>query len=175
MARLLLSGVLLAGLLGGASALAAEAGFGAVPGFHLPTRDTLDSAPAQGPDAATLPELVGDPLSTLMSPDELFFERGSASWYGLALHRRRTASGERFDMNAFTAAHRTLPFGTKVCVHSLVTGKEVLVRINDRGPHTAGRIIDLSRAAALALDLLGTGIKEVALSLPAVTGRVCAQ
>ncbi|MDD0816974.1 septal ring lytic transglycosylase RlpA family protein [Curvibacter sp. HBC28] len=150
-------------------AQAAETGFGSVPGLSLPTRDQLDEVPASG----LPPEPLGDPLSTLMSPDEVFFERGAASWYGLALHRRRTASGERFDMNAMTAAHRTLPFGSRVCVHSLVTGKEVLVRINDRGPHTAGRIIDLSRAAALALDLLGTGIKEVALSLPTVTGRAC--
>lgn len=116
-----------------------------------------------------------DPQSTMMSPDETFFERGGASWYGIALHLRRTASGERFNMNAMTAAHRTLPFGTKVCVRSLVTGREVLVRINDRGPHAQGRVIDLSRAAAAALDLLGQGIKEVALSLPELTGRPCGQ
>jgi rare lipoprotein A len=75
-------------------------------------------------------------------------------------------------MNAMTAAHR-LPFGTRVCVHNLQNGKEVLVRINDRGPHTQGRIIDLSRAAAVALELTGVGIKEVALSLPVVTGLPC--
>lgn len=110
---------------------------------------------------------------SLLSPDEIFFQRGGASWYGLQFHGRRTASGERFNLNAYTAAHRRLPFGTKVCVHSLVTGKEVLVRINDRGPHTPGRIIDLSRAAAQALGLLGEGIKQVALSLPELTGRAC--
>jgi rare lipoprotein A len=68
-------------------------------------------------------------------------------------------------MGAMTAAHRSLPFGSRVCVRSLVNGKEVLVRINDRGPFAAGRIIDLSRAAAGAIDMLGVGIKQVALSL----------
>lgn len=87
-----------------------------------------------------------------------------ASWYGARFHRSRTASGERFDMNEFTAAHRTLPFGTRVCVRSLVTGRSVQVRINDRGPHSPGRIIDVSRAAAGALGLLGLGTKPVVVS-----------
>ena len=101
--------------------------------------------------------------------------RGGASWYGIRFHNRRTASGERFDMGALTAAHRTLPFGALVCVRSLVNGKQVVVRVTDRGPGSPQRIIDLSRAAAEALDMLGTGIKQVALSKPsAVTGR-CAR
>lgn len=91
-------------------------------------------------------------------------EYGLASWYGVQLHRRRTASGERFDMHALTAAHRTLPFGSLVCVRSLVTGREVVVRINDRGPHAANRVIDLSRAAADALGVLGLGTKPVTVS-----------
>lgn len=94
-----------------------------------------------------------------------FGEEGMASWYGARFHSRRTASGERFDMNDFTAAHRTLPFGTRVCVRSLVTGRAVQVRINDRGPHSQGRIVDLSRAAAQSLGLLGLGIKPVAITL----------
>ncbi|MEJ7686904.1 MAG: septal ring lytic transglycosylase RlpA family protein [Variovorax sp.] len=93
------------------------------------------------------------------------FERGGASWYGIQFHQRKTANGERFDMSAMTAAHKTLPFNTRVCVRSLVNGREVLVRVNDRGPYAAGRIIDLSRAAADALDMLGVGIKQVALSI----------
>ena len=93
------------------------------------------------------------------------FERGGASWYGLQFHLRRTASGERFDMTALTAAHKTLPFNTRVCVRSLVNGREVLVRINDRGPYVGGRVIDLSRAAADAIGLPGLGIKQVALSV----------
>ena len=92
-------------------------------------------------------------------------QQGQASWYGASLHRRRTASGERFDMHAFTAAHPSLPFGTQVCVRSLVNDKVVRVRINDRGPHAANRIIDLSRAAAQSLDMLGRGTKSVALTV----------
>lgn len=93
--------------------------------------------------------------------------RGIASWYGGHFHGRRTASGERFDMHALTAAHPTLPFGTVVRVQSLVNGQEVEVRINDRGPHVKQRVIDLSRAAAQALGLLqsGTGTKPVLLSV----------
>jgi rare lipoprotein A len=97
-------------------------------------------------------------------PREIF-ERGGASWYGIQFHQRKTANGERFDMTEMTAAHKTLPFNTRVCVRSLVNGREVLVRINDRGPYSAGRIIDLSRAAADALGMLGMGIKQVALSI----------
>jgi len=97
-------------------------------------------------------------------PREIF-ERGGASWYGIQFHQRKTASGERFDMTEFTAAHKTLPFNTRVCVRSLVNGREVLVRINDRGPYASGRIIDLSRAAAESIGLLGLGIKQVALHI----------
>lgn len=89
-------------------------------------------------------------------------EQGLASWYGPGFHRRRTASGEVFDMHGFTAAHRTLPFGTQLCVRSLVNGRAVAVRINDRGPHLRDRVIDLSQAAARELGLMGLGIKPVA-------------
>lgn len=90
-------------------------------------------------------------------------ERGMASWYGQQFHGRRTASGERYDMHAFTAAHRTLPFGTRVRVRSVHTGKEVVVRINDRGPFRRGRVIDLSRAAINALGLRQRGVTTVEL------------
>ena len=93
-------------------------------------------------------------------------ERGQASWYGPGFHGRRTASGERYDMYALTAAHKTLPFGTLVRVRSLVTGREVEVRINDRGPFSAGRVIDVSQAAAAALGMLGMGVKDVQLLVP---------
>jgi rare lipoprotein A len=94
-------------------------------------------------------------------------QRGIASWYGHRFHGRKTASGEVYDMDALTAAHPTLPFGTVVRVQSLVNGKTVDVRINDRGPHIRKRIIDLSRGAAKALGLIdaGTGTKPVALSI----------
>jgi rare lipoprotein A len=90
---------------------------------------------------------------------------GLASWYGLEFQGRRTASGERFDMNALTAAHPSLPFGTRVEVRNPANGRTVTVRINDRGPHVAGRIIDLSHAAARSLGLLGLGTRKVVLSV----------
>ncbi|HTY07708.1 MAG TPA: septal ring lytic transglycosylase RlpA family protein [Candidatus Edwardsbacteria bacterium] len=82
---------------------------------------------------------------------------GLASYYGKEFHGRRTASGETFDMHALTAAHRTLPFGTVVKVTNDANGKSVQVRINDRGPFVADRIIDLSYAAAKAIGLLSVG------------------
>lgn len=92
--------------------------------------------------------------------------RGLASWYGEKFQGRRTASGERFDMNALTAAHPSLPFGTRVLVRNPRNGREVAVRINDRGPFTGGRIIDLSRAAAQAIGLLEAGVGTVVLLRP---------
>jgi len=83
-------------------------------------------------------------------------QRGAASWYGPGFHGRKTANGERFDQHAMTAAHRTLPFGTKVRVVNERTGRSVVVRINDRGPFHRGRIIDLAKAPALALGITGT-------------------
>ncbi len=94
------------------------------------------------------------------------FGRGKASWYGPGFHGRRTASGERFDMNELTAAHRTLPFGTKVRVRNEHNGREVVVRINDRGPRIRDRIIDLSKAAADALDFVKAGEAFVVLAEP---------
>lgn len=84
-------------------------------------------------------------------------QKGEASWYGSKFHGRGTASGETFDMYDYTAAHRTLPFNTRVRVTLLETDREVKVRINDRGPHIESRIIDLSKAAAEAIGLSGVG------------------
>lgn len=91
--------------------------------------------------------------------------RGLASWYGPRHHGKPTASGEIFDMNKLTAAHRTLPFGTWVRVHSVSDGKEVRVRVNDRGPYSGGRIIDLSRESARQLGMLVRGEALVELSI----------
>ncbi len=81
--------------------------------------------------------------------------KGIASWYGPGFHGRKTASGERFNQNALTAAHRSLPFGTKVKVTNLRNGRSVVVKINDRGPHVRGRIIDLSAGAAKVIGVSG--------------------
>lgn len=91
---------------------------------------------------------------------------GKASYYGKRFHGRKTASGERFDMHAMTAAHRTLPFGTHVRVTHVGNGRSVVVRINDRGPFGNGsRIIDLSQAAAAALEMITAGIATVTLEV----------
>ncbi len=88
---------------------------------------------------------------------------GKASYYGREAHGKATASGEKFNMNAYTAAHKTLPFGTKVRVTNLTNDKSVVVRINDRGPFVAGRIIDLSYAAAKKIKMLDAGVADVEL------------
>lgn len=91
-------------------------------------------------------------------------QSGMASWYGPGFHGRRTASGERFNQNDMTAAHRSLPFGTRVRVVNQTSGTSVVVRINDRGPHVRGRIIDLSKASARALGIGGAApVRLVAL------------
>jgi rare lipoprotein A len=86
---------------------------------------------------------------------------GTASYYGSRHHGKRTASGEPFNKNALTAAHRSLPFGTRVKVTNLNNDRSVVVRINDRGPHTRGRLIDLSRAAAEKLGMVRSGTARV--------------
>ncbi|WP_234274484.1 septal ring lytic transglycosylase RlpA family protein [Billgrantia zhangzhouensis] len=91
-------------------------------------------------------------------------EQGQASFYADRYHGRRTASGETHDRNALTAAHRSLPFGTRVRVTRLDNGRETVVRINDRGPFVRGRVIDLSRRAAEELGMLRQGVAEVRLS-----------
>ena len=111
---------------------------------------------------STPPERGREPAGP-SAPSDAEIARGRASWYGPGFHGKRTASGERFDMNALTAAHRTLPFGTRVRVRNPQNGREVVVRINDRGPQVRDRIIDLSRAAAAALDLLQVGEATVVL------------
>jgi rare lipoprotein A len=86
---------------------------------------------------------------------------GTASYYGPGFHGRKTANGERFDQHGNTAAHRTLPFGTRVRVTNLANGESVVVRINDRGPFKRGRIIDLSLGAARKIGMVGTGTARV--------------
>ncbi len=95
-------------------------------------------------------------------------ETGLASWYGYPYHGRPAADGEIYDMERLTAAHRTLPFGTRVRVTNLSNQKTVDVRIIDRGPFIDGRIIDLSHAAAEAIDLIGPGVAPVRLDILAL-------
>lgn len=88
---------------------------------------------------------------------------GIASWYGPNFHGKLTANGERYNMNDYTAAHKTLPFNTMVRVDNVENGKSVVVRINDRGPYVANRIIDLSRKAAQEIEMIGNGTASVRL------------
>jgi rare lipoprotein A len=95
----------------------------------------------------------------------MFVEEGTASWYGIPFHGRRAANGEIFDMNSLVAAHRTLPFGSILRVTNLNNGREVQVRVIDRGPFVGDRILDLARAAAASLDMIGTGTAPVRIEL----------
>jgi rare lipoprotein A len=90
---------------------------------------------------------------------------GIAAYYSNVFHGRRTASGERYDKNAYTAAHKRLLFGTRVRVTNLENGKSVVLKINDRGPRTQNRIIDVSRRAALDLGFIRKGLTEVQLEV----------
>jgi len=94
-----------------------------------------------------------------------YVEEGVASWYGDPFNGRRTSNGEIYDMHAFTAAHRTLPFGAIVRVTNLRNGKQTEVRITDRGPFVANRVIDLSLSAARAIEIVGPGTAPVRLEM----------
>ena len=122
----------------------------------------LPDAPEPGTEAVDLdtfePPIAVEPATTSLGS-------GVASYYGRRFHGRRTANGERFDMHGYTAAHRTLPFGSMVQVTNPATGRSVTVRINDRGPFTRGRTIDLSRAAAEEIGLIARGHGTVELAL----------
>ncbi len=100
-----------------------------------------------------------------------FVERGSASWYGPGFHGNRTANGELYDMHQLTAAHRTLPLGSVAEVRSLTTGRQVTVRINDRGPFARGRILDLSFAGARAMGMIGRGTDDIELRVIRYQGK----
>ena len=120
---------------------------------EIPPVATMPSSPETGDDA---------PVARIPVPSQpTMMETGLASWYGSRHHGKRTASGEVFNQDKFTAAHRTLPWGSRVKVTNLANGKSVEVRINDRGPFSKGRIIDLSRAAARSLGMVQQGITTV--------------
>ncbi len=94
-----------------------------------------------------------------------YYETGPASWYGREFHGKKTASGERFDMNGLTAAHKSLPFGTMVSVKNFENGKTVAVRINDRGPYKGNRIMDLSYGAAKKIGMIKLGKSNVGIKI----------
>lgn len=152
--RMALSGLLAVGI---ASPGLAESD----PGFaeDFAPYSTLPDSDAIAPGAVDM---------TTLEPAEVDLGEGMASWYGPNFAGRLTASGERFDPDELTAAHPSLPFGSLVRVTNEDNGRSVVVRINDRGPYVDGRVIDLSEAAARALDMIGPGEAQVSLAL--VTG-----
>jgi len=125
--------------------------------------------PATGSGGAALKgwqkpyRVMGESYTPLLS-HEGFVENGVASWYGKKFHGRKTSNGETYDMYAMTAAHKTLPLGVFVKVQNRDNGREVVVRVNDRGPFVDGRIIDLSYAAANKLGVVGPGTARVTIS-----------
>ncbi len=125
---------------------------------------------------ANKPYVVFGQSYTPMLNDEPYMQRGVASWYGKKFHGQRTSSGELYDMYKMTAAHPTLPIPSYARITSVVSGKSVVVRINDRGPFHSSRIVDVSYTAALKLGLLGKGSHEVELErlLPGAAGKAAA-
>ena len=120
-----------------------------------PRRESATAAPTPAP-------VVVGPAAP---PALRVVQTGAASWYGQAHHGKKTASGEAFDMYALTAAHRSLPLGTRIRVTNVANGRAVDVTINDRGPAIPGRIIDLSYGAARALGAVGDGVFRVRIAI----------
>ena len=136
-----------------------------------PSESQTGNPSSDKPPTHTFPREI-PPIAKIPSPPETeqappatsqptMMETGVASWYGPKFHGKLTASGEVFNQEKFTAAHQTLPWGSRVKVTNLANGKSVDVRINDRGPFGKGRIIDVSRAAARALGMMGQGLTTV--------------
>jgi rare lipoprotein A len=124
-----------------------------------------ESAPAPGAQIPSPPSGAPPSVETQPAIPGVYVEEGVASWYGVPFDGRRTSNGEIYDMHQFTAAHRTLPFGALVRVTNLRNGKQTQVRINDRGPFVANRVIDLSLSAAQAIDMVGPGTSPVRLEI----------
>ena len=106
-------------------------------------------------------KVAGKTYKTMRTMPASFSQSGNASWYGGQFHGRKTANGERYNMNALTAAHRTLPLGSTVKVTNTRNGKSVIVRVNDRGPFHGNRVLDLSKAAATQLGFISQGTAHV--------------
>ncbi len=146
---------------------------------HVRVPPPPSPAPVEAPPAtATIPPPT-KPIPEIKPP--LFTQVGKASWYGAPFHNRKAANGDTYDMNALTAAHLTLPLNTVVRVTNMQSGQSVVVRITDRGPFVEDRIIDLSSAAAKAIDVWRRGVAMVkveVLESPAAirsSGRWCVQ
>lgn len=129
-----------------------------------------EPAPEPAPEPVPtqpLPPPTGAQPPTRSAPSAagIYVEQGIASWYGVPFHGRRAANGEIFDMNTLVAAHRTLPFGSILRVTNLSNGRQIEVRVIDRGPFVGDRVLDLARAAAIGLDMIGTGTAPVRIEM----------
>ena len=150
--------------LGASSAAVTDTGTGALD--VATSSAVIELVPLEPSVEVTAPESpAAQPVEAPSVPQETLLGRGSASYYAAKFNGRRTASGETFNNREMTAAHRTLPFGSRVRVTNPSSGESVVVRINDRGPFTRGRMIDVSRAAAEQLGLIAAGHATVELAL----------
>lgn len=162
-----LAAVLLLALLTACSSTSKKGGYYKDDGPERNPPSNLDRVPDARPraeplnSAANRPYVVFGKKYVPLTKVQAYRQRGLASWYGKRFHGQRTSSGETYDMYAMTAAHPVLPIPSYARVTSLKTGKQVIVRINDRGPFHSGRVIDLSYAAAYRLGLIGAGSGEV--------------
>ncbi len=129
----------------------------ATPEVHNPSSPSIQWLP----ENSSVNPASSTSRRSIESGERYLVAEGKASYYARNFNGKKTASGESFHLGHFTAAHRTLPFGTSVKVINLDNGKNVIVRINDRGPHLKGRIIDVSPAAAKEIGLLGNGTANV--------------
>ena len=141
-------------------------------GFAIPSLTAQDR---QAADPAPKPSTAYRQAAIHNAPQHHWYQTGKASWYGPHFQGKETASGETFNMNDLTAAHRKLPLGTIVRVTNVANGKQVTVRINDRGPVYRSRIIDLSSKAAKLLGLRGVGVQTVHLEVVAVPTEIAAE
>ena len=167
-------------LLAGCASTDKKGGYYQIDGPEAKPRSNLDSIPDATPRAETLNKWANRPYARLgknytpLTEVQPFKQRGMASWYGKQFHGQKTSSGELYDMYKMTAAHPTLPIPSYVRVTRVSNGKSVIVRVNDRGPFHANRIIDLSYVAAYKLGYIQAGSAEVTLEA-VVPGQVRAE
>lgn len=135
-----------------------------LPESFVDTTSNLSTNPSNNPsvELAINPYIVPE---VIPAPTRTPFQRGEASWYGPGFDGNYSANGEIFNRNAMTAAHPSLPFGTRVLVTNRDNGRSVVVRINDRGPFTGGRVIDLSQGAAALIGMIESGVADVQLDI----------
>jgi len=164
--RIALAGMLAGLLTGCASRHQARVKLPPPPAIEQPATQPGPTTPGNSRQTAkSIPQESSPVISVPPNAKPIFVETGLASWYGAPYHNRRGSNGQVYDMNAMTAAHRTLPLGSIVRVTNLKTGRSALVRITDRGPFVPGRVLDLSLAAAKQVDVWLPGVATVRIDV----------